>query len=157
MTKVEKELSVLMLATSFIKMYLDDVVKEKSDVVKYEKVLKLVGKLQKMCMLYSKKAEQIISKSIPILEQIEAESKTTKPLKRFEKKVRFSDNNIDVNGLLFGTALLLEHGNMKNRVLKFDYKPIRELYSNFDGRTSKTITNSRALSAKYIDKLKEDK
>jgi len=155
MSKTEKELSVVFLSTFFLKEYLSDVIKSKDDFPKHEPVFKLLLKQTKIAKLFSKKVDTTLRKAAELFEQIELEAKGTKPLRKFETKVRLDkDGDVVVNSLLFASALILEHRNLENRFLKLDYKLAEEIYSDFENSNIKVVTNSRAMCKKFIERLR---
>lgn len=154
MTNTEKELSILFLGTAFLKMYMDSVIKNSKDIQKYEPVLKLLTKQGKMARVYSKKIPPLLEKATDLFELIEEEAKQIKPLKRFEKQVRFNeDKDVEVNGLVFAVSLILEHRNLKNRVLKLDYNLANNIYQDFEGIESKVVSNAKIMSKKFVERL----
>lgn len=153
---IEKELSLLFMATGFIKLYLDHIKEDNEDLKDYSKPIKLLENLRKRTFLYSKKLDGVVAKSNFIFEQIESEIKKVKPLKRFEKRVRVNeDGDVEVNGLLFSCALILEHKDFKNRKLFLDYKLAEDIHLSYDGKHSKSIDNARVMASKYVEAIKE--
>lgn len=150
----EKELAIVFMGISFINMYLNDIEEKGEDLKNYEKPIRLMKRLQNIARLYHHKSDKIANATIPLLNEVETENKKIKPLKRFEKRVRFSGEDLEVNGLLFGVSMLLEHLNIPNRKLRLDYRLIKDIYMSFEDRHSKNIDNSRVLSTKIVDKLK---
>jgi len=157
MNKLDKELSILFLSTGFLQLYLEDVLYSKDQFKTYEKPIKLLHKHRKICTLYPNKLEDLSLKAEIIFEGIEQEAKEIKPAKRFEKRIRFDEQQeVSVNGLMFACSLALEHRNIKNRALSLDYKLAENIYLEFEGTNTKTISNSKLLAKKFLVKLAEE-
>ena len=159
MTKLEKELSMIFLATAFSRMHIEDVVGDKGESCfdDLEKPTKLLINLSKISSLYKSKIQQISKKAADLFERIENEAKKITPNKKFGKKIRFDEEqHVAVNGLLFGVSLVLEHRNFKNRILRPNYKLANEIMEVYESKDlNKSQMNSRLLAQKYFDEIEK--
>lgn len=158
LTKLEKELSLLFLATSFGKIHIEDVIENKENkeqaLIELQLPNKLLDNLTSIAKLYSKKVDSLVEISIDIINEIEKENNELKPVKRFEKKVRLdSEGDIIINGLLFCVSLVLEHREIKNRMLNPNYVIAKHIHSVYESENKKAFDNARVLCKKFADKI----
>jgi len=158
LTKLEKELSLLFLATSFGKMHIEDVIEnaenKEQTILDLQLPIKLLDNLTNIARLYSKKVDPLFQMVVEIFSEIEKENNELKPVKRFEKKVRLdSEGDIIINGLLFCVSLVLEHREIKNRVLNPNYVIAKHIHSVYESENKKAFDNARVLCKKFADKI----
>ena len=158
LTKLEKELSLLFLATSFGKMHIEDVIEnaenKEQTILDLQLPIKLLDNLTNIARLYSKKVDPLFQMVVEIFSEIEKENNELKPVKRFEKKVRLdSEGDIIINGLLFCVSLVLEHREIKNRMLNPNYIIAKHIHSVYESENKKAFDNARVLCKKFADKI----
>ena len=158
LTKLEKELSLLFLATSFGKMHIEDVIEnaenKEQTILDLQLPIKLLDNLTNIARLYSKKVDPLSQMVVEIFSEIEKENNELKPVKRFEKKVRLdSEGDIIINGLLFCVSLVLEHREIKNRMLNPNYVIAKHIHSIYESENKKAFDNARVLCKKFADKI----
>lgn len=158
LTKLEKELSLLFLATSFGKMHIEDVIENEENkeqtILDLQLPIKLLDNLTNIARLYSKKVNPLSQMVVEIFSEIEKENNELKPVKRFEKKVRLdSEGDIIINGLLFCVSLVLEHREIKNRMLNPNYVIAKHIHSVYESENKKAFDNARVLCKKFADKI----
>ena len=64
------------------------------------------------------------------------------------------EKELEVHGLLFAVALVLEHQSVSNKNLYLPYKQALDIYSQFDGKQGKMYDNARLLPKLLMEKLK---
>jgi len=158
LTKLEKELAILFLATSFGKMHIEDVIEnaknKEQTILDLQQPIKLLDNLTSIARLYSKKVDPLSQMVVEMFSEIEKENNELKPVKRFEKKVRLdSDGDIIINGLLFCVSLVLEHREIKNRMLNPNYVIAKHIHSVYENENKKAFDNARVLCKKFADKI----
>jgi len=150
--KLKKELCFLFIANAFGKMYLDGA-KTQYDSVNH---LVHIG-LGRKSKVYGKQVENILKDCMDIFEYIEKQErkKINKGVKhRFQKRLSFNENDeLEVHGLLFCVALILEHKEIPNKKLYLPYAEAKKIYEEFDGRYDNMYKNARVLPSLFREYL----
>ena len=151
--QLKKELCFLFLSNAFAKMYLDGTTKS------YPKVEHLAFvELGKKSKVYGKQINNILEDSFKAFDFIEKQElkKVNKGVKhRFQKRLSFNENQeLEVHGLLFCVALILEHKEIKNKKIFLPYKTAQNIYNDFDGKNGNIYKNARLLPSLFREYLK---
>lgn len=152
LTSVEQELAIMFLATSFLKLFLNSNIERRADVLEYDNAHKLYNQMSKVCNVYIKKADHVIAIATPILEKIEEDARKLQlKTAKFEKRLRVnSENELEISGLVFITALILEHSYLKHRTFRLPYKLAETINISYSYLETKTAGNARVLSRKFV-------
>ena len=141
------ELYFLFIANSFIRMYQDGVKTKNS------RVEKLLTELDKRSSIYQKqwkKAMTITTELFNKIEENELKLKNKDVKYRYEKRIHFNENNeVEVHGLLFAVAMILQQKRLDNRVLNLPYALASEIYMDFSEKSGIMFDNARLLPIKF--------
>lgn len=149
MTKQEKELSFLFLATAFTRTYITNSKSNDNYLAK-----ELLDKLHTKTMQFVKKVKKVNNKAVLILEKVEADLKK-ETQNRFRQKATTNEHGeFDAHPLLFAVSMVLEQGELKNKKLNLPYKLAKDISKDFEDTTNSNIKNSRILASSYAEKIK---
>jgi len=159
--QIDEELMYLALSSSFLSTALEvknsDSLKIKKEEDETIKKLKLLLKdLSSKMKIFNRKLNEAISKAIKIFKIIENEAKKDKN-KKFSIKVTFNkDGDVELNAELFALVLILEHWEMKNKIIQINHKLAQEIYEIYEKDLNLPhYKNSLALANKYIEIVKK--
>ena len=154
MKTIDNELAILSLACGFLSSYLIGVQESKEDMKMYEPIIKFLNKNMKLVDLYRKKTISLEETITEVLVSCEEDSKKIEPYNRFKKKARADiDGDVVIHGLLFPMCLILEHKDIRNRKLNFDYKFCENIVMGYDKDNKKSISNSRILASMFVERF----
>ena len=154
MKKIDTELAILSLTCGFLSSYLEGVREADEDMKVYEPIIKFLNKHMKIVDLYRKRLNSLEDKITEVLVNCEQDSKKIEPYNRFKKKARADiDGDVVIHGLLFPMCLVLEHKEIKNRKLNFDYKFSEQIVAGYETESKKSISNSRVLSSMFVERF----
>lgn len=148
MSPIDKELSYLFLATAFTNMYVKE--SKKGDV---KIVNDLLADLGKRAKTFIKRAKPITVNSLKLFDNCQEELKEQNKKRFAVKAVENEEGDFIAHGLLFATALILEHKELKNKKLFLPYAKAQQIYNDFEGINEPNIKNSRVLAKFFADKL----
>lgn len=147
------DLYCLFIATSFLKIY-NDGAKDKVNELSF-----FQGQLTKECIKHSKYLKIITIKANDIFNECEQElreliNKDT----RFSKKISLNESSeLEVNGLAFVSALILEQEQLPNRVLNLPYSITKKISLHFMDSKDPIVSNSMILARYFIKKITSKK
>jgi len=158
--QIKKELMLLTLANAFLSIALDiksykDLEIKKTDNETTKKLKWLIKDLSTKVKLFQKRLNPILEEANNIVHRLEDELKKQSK-KRFGIKTTFTKNNdFEISAELFSVALILEHYEMKNKILQIKHKLALELYQIYENRLNEThYKNALALASKYAEIVK---
>ena len=158
--QIKKELMLLTLANAFLSIALDiksykDLEIKKTDNETTKKLKWLIKDLSTKVKLFQKRLNPILEEANNIVHRLEDELKKQSK-KRFGIKTTFTKNNdFEISAELFSVALILEHYEMKNKILHIKHKLALELYQIYENRLNEPhYKNALALASKYAEIVK---
>jgi len=151
-TKLQNEKYFLFMSCAMLQLYVsDDRYTAKED----KQIDKLLMDLAKRTFMFNKSLDKTLKEAIDKFALLEKKviADKDRPARKFEKKIKISDDGIAVHGLLFAVALILEHREIKHKSLYLPYKLAQDIYNRFENANDDLIENSRVVASKFRDEL----